>query len=233
MITTGAENILANQRTDIEEFTGAILTDQWGMTEACANASQCRNMIYHEDFELGVIERVETRRVDGVIEGNLLCTGFATPDFPLIRYEPGDIGVWTDDTQCSCGLQSPTLSGILGRMDDYVVTPEGARIMRFDYVFKHSVNVRECQVVQDQIGEIRLRIVRRPAYSSADEHLLETEIRKWISRTLRVQFEYVSEIERESNGKFRAVKSFLALDPPGGHAATAFAADSPSSQHAC
>ncbi len=221
VITTGAENILANQRADIEAYTGAILTDQWGMTEACANASQCRNMVYHEDFEFGVIERLETRRVEGVIEGKLLCTGFATPDFPLIRYEPGDIGVWNaEHRECGCGLQLPTLTGILGRMDDYVITPEGARIMRFDYVFKHSVNVRECQVVQDQIGEIRLRIVRRPAYSAVDERMLETEIRKWISRTLQVHFEYVSEIERESNGKFRAVKSFLALDSAAAHTTT-------------
>jgi phenylacetate-CoA ligase len=81
--------------------------------------------------------------------------------------------------------------------------------MRFDYIFKHTVNVRECQVVQDRIGEIRLRIVRGPDYRREDERFLETEIHKWISRTLKVEFEYVTEIERESNGKFRAVKSFL------------------------
>jgi phenylacetate-CoA ligase len=233
VITTGAENILANQRADIEEFTGAILTDQWGMTEACANASQCRKMVYHEDFEFGVIERQEARRVDGVIEGSLLCTGFATPDFPLIRYEPGDIGIWAaGDARCECGLESPSLLGIMGRMDDYVITPEGSRIMRFDYVFKHTVNVRECQVVQDQIGEIRLRIVRRPPYSNADERLLEAEIRKWISPTLRVRFEYVTEIERESNGKFRAVKSLLSIDRPAGRSSDV-SCDGASNQRVC
>ncbi len=222
VITTGAENILANQRADIEEFTGAILTDQWGMTEACANASQCREMVYHEDFEFGVIERLEAHRVDGMVEGNLLCTGFATPDFPLIRYEPGDIGVWEARARaCECGMESPSLVGIMGRMDDYVITPEGARIMRFDYVFKHTENIRECQVVQDQVGEIRLRIVRRPNYGTADERLLEAEIRKWISLTLRVRFEYVTEIERESNGKFRAVKSLLSFDRAGSPASKA------------
>jgi phenylacetate-CoA ligase len=224
VITTGAENILSNQRADIEEFTGAILTDQWGMTEACANASQCRKFVYHEDFEFGVVERVETGRVNGMFEGKLLCTGFATPDFPLIRYDPGDVGIWyANDTRCECGLESPTLAGILGRTDDYVITPEGTRIMRFDYVFKHAVNIRECQVVQDCAGAIRLRIVRRPAYSSADEHFLEAEIHKWISRTLKVEFEYVTEIERESNGKFRAVKSFLLSSRPGEQAPTSVA----------
>jgi phenylacetate-CoA ligase len=120
----------------------------------------------------------------------------------------------------------------MGRMDDYVITPEGSRIMRFDYVFKHTVNVRECQVVQDQIGEIRLRIVRRPPYSNADERLLEAEIRKWISPTLRVRFEYVTEIERESNGKFRAVKSLLSIDRPAGRSSDV-SCDGASNQRVC
>ena len=72
MIATGAKYMLPNQRADILGFTGSILTDQWGMTEACANASQCRNFLYHEDFELGVIERVEESRTNGMRQGKLL-----------------------------------------------------------------------------------------------------------------------------------------------------------------
>jgi len=214
LIATGAENVLPNQRVDIVEFTGSVLTDQWGMTEACANASQCRNFLYHEDFELGVIERVEESRADGIMQGKLLCTGFATPEFPLIRYDVGDVGLWPAKEECcQCGLESPVLAGILGRIDDYVLTPEGTRIMRFDYIFKHTPNVRECQVLQDRVGEIRLRVVRRDRYGKADEDMLQEEIRKWISPTLGVRFEYVDEIEREANGKFRAVKSLLRTAP--------------------
>nr|UXE41705.1 phenylacetate-coenzyme A ligase [uncultured bacterium] len=209
LIATGAENVLPNQRADIVAFTGSVLTDQWGMTEACANASQCPSLVYHEDFEFGVIERIEEWHRDGMAEGKLLCTGFLTPEFPLIRYDVGDVGMWTAEKACSCGLQSPVLAGIVGRTDDYVLTPEGTRIMRFDYIFKHAPTVSECQVVQHCEGAIQLRIVRRSDYSYADEQLLREEIRRWISPTLRVEFVYVREIEREANGKFRAVKSLL------------------------
>jgi phenylacetate-CoA ligase len=213
LIATGAENILDNQRADITEFTGSIVTDQWGMTEACANASQCRNFAYHEDFEFGVIERIEESHCNDVSKGRLLCTGFTTPEFPLIRYDVGDVGIWSAQQDCPCGLESPFLKGILGRVDDYVLTPEGMRIMRFDYVFKHALNVRECQVVQERMGEITLRLVRRYGYNTADELTLREEVRKWISPTLSVNFDYVSEIPREANGKFRAVKSLLRTPP--------------------
>jgi phenylacetate-CoA ligase len=209
LIATGAENVLENQRADIVEFTGSVVTDQWGMTEACANASQCRNFAYHEDFEFGAIERVEESQANGLKQGKLLCTGFTTPEFPLIRYDVGDIGIWPSEQECPCGLRSPFLRGIVGRVDDYVLTPEGTRIMRFDYIFKHVPNVRECQVIQERVGEITLCIARRDEYNIADENTLREEVRKWISPTLNVQFNYVSEIPREANGKFRAVKSLL------------------------
>jgi phenylacetate-CoA ligase len=122
----------------------------------------------------------------------------------------GDTGVWQHgDKACRCGRESRVLLRIDGRKDDYVVTPEGAHIMRFDYVFKDAMNVKEVQIVQERIGTITVRAVRRDGYGSKDETEIRTEIRRWISPTINVQFEYVEDIDREANGKFRAVLSRL------------------------
>jgi hypothetical protein len=51
--------------------------------------------------------------------------------------------------------------------------------------------------------------VRRPGYSARDETEISREIQRWISARLAVRFEYVQEIERQPNGKFRAVLSQL------------------------
>jgi phenylacetate-CoA ligase len=122
--------------------------------------------------------------------------------------------VWRDDgAACRCGRRSRVLLRIEGREDDYVVTPEGARIMRFDYVFKDALNVKEVQIVQEQPEEVTARIVRRSAYSSRDESEILREIQRWISPRLKVHFEYPEEIERAANGKFRAVVSRLKSHP--------------------
>ncbi len=210
-IVTGAENMLDFQRRDLASFTGATLTDQYGFSEGCGNASQCTEFVYHEDFEFGIMEAVDQHTTADGVEATIVCTGFANPEFPFLRYEVGDTGLWSEPSfQCPCGRQSAVLTRILGRVDDFVVTPEGNRIMRFDYCFKGTVNIQECQVVQDRLGEIRLRIVRRPAYSGRDEELVAQEVHHWISPKLDLRFEYVDEIERERSGKFRAVKSNLA-----------------------
>lgn len=211
VIVTGAENMLDYQRKDIQDFTGSVLTDQYGFSEGCGNASQCPEFVYHEDFEFGIMECVDPSPVEkGRNKGKIICTGFASPEFPFIRYEVGDIGVWEDpNKKCKCGRESKVLVRIDGRIDDYVITPEGRRIMRFDYIFKDTKNVKESQIVQEKLGEIKVRIMRRPTYSLKDEHYISEEIIKWISPKLKVRFEYVNEIERESNGKFRAVKSLI------------------------
>jgi phenylacetate-CoA ligase len=211
LVSTGAENMLDYQRRDIAEYTGAVLTDTYGLSEGCGNASHCPELAYHEDFEFGIIECVDPVPLrDGRTKGRIVCTGFANPSFPFIRYDTGDIGIWADpSTACKCGRQSRVLLSIEGRSDDYVVTPEGNRIMRFDYVFKDATTVRESQVVQVKPGEVVVRIVRRPSYSTRDEDFICREIHNWISPHLGVRFEYVDEIERESNGKFKAVKSLM------------------------
>ena len=207
-VVTGAENVLDFQRRDIAEFTGALLTDQYGCSEGCGNASHCPNLVYHEDFEFGILEGAE--RDPGDPARSILCTGFSSPAFPFIRYEVGDAGVWQGEADgCSCGRQSRVLLRIEGRKDDYVITPEGARIMRFDYIFKDALNVRESQVVQRHLGGVVVRVLRRPAYSQKDEEQIRRQFQLWISPALAVDFEYVDEIERERNGKFRAVVSCL------------------------
>jgi phenylacetate-CoA ligase len=210
-VFTGAENMLDFQRRDIQKFTGAVLTDQYGCSEGCGNASHCSEFVYHEDFEFGIVEGMELQ--PGNPARSILCTGLACDAFPFIRYEVGDTAVWQDSRKpCPCGRASSVLSRIDGRKDDYVITPEGTHIMRFDYVFKDVMNVKEVQIAQEHLGEITIRAVRRPGYTNNDEVAIMREIQRWISPTLRVRFDYVPEIERERNGKFRAVLS--RLKPP-------------------
>jgi len=211
VIFTGAENMLDFQRRDIQAFTGAILSDHYGCTEACGNASRCPEFVYHEDFEFGIMEGIE--RTPGDPARTIVCTGFACDAFPFIRYEVGDTAIWRDGRPCACGRNSTVLLRVEGRCDDYVVTPEGARIARLDYLFKDALNVKEVQIIQERLGEITIRLVRRVTYSTKDEVEIRRDIASWLSPSLAVRFEYVEEIPRENNGKFRAVLSRLQSQP--------------------
>lgn len=207
----GAENVQDDHRIVIEQVFGGKVTDQYGFAEGCGNASRCEFDNYHEDWEFGTLDRTEEELLeDGSIRGRIVATGFANYAFPFLRYEVGDIGVWAPQGfTCPCGRSGRVILRIEGRNEDYVLTPEGARIMRFDYIFKDTTNIREAQVVQREHGAIVIRLVPRSGFSQEDESRLKGMIREWVSPSLVVQIEKVSEIPRGRNAKFRPVISEL------------------------
>lgn len=209
VIFTGAEALLDFQREKISHVFNCIVTDQYGFSEGCGNASRCEHDLFHEDFEYGILECFNpVQNSDGTYTGDVLATGFTNLAMPFIRYQVGDTATWIDK-QCTCGRESRTILTVNGRNEDYVITPEGNKILRFDYIFKDTDNVFEAQIIQKKLGEIIIRIVKRENYNVHDENIITDLIHKKISPNLKVFFEYVLEIERETTGKFRAVKSYI------------------------
>jgi phenylacetate-CoA ligase len=209
VIFTGAETLLEYQRNKISNVFHCLVTDQYGFSEGCGNASRCEKDIFHEDFEYGILEcNNKVVNTDGSITGEVLATGFTNLAMPFIRYQVGDMATWID-LECECGRKSKTIKNINGRNEDFVITPEGNKILRFDYIFKDTHNIVESQIVQKELGSIIIRIIKRKDFSESDEKLLLKEVHNKISPQLNVYFEYPLEIEKESTGKFRAVKSYL------------------------
>lgn len=208
VIFCGAENTLGWQEEAIRAWTGGVVTDLYGLTEGSCNLSKCHHGFYHEDFELCHSEIIEPEVLDGGrIRGKLVGTGFFLEAFPLLRYMTGDVAVQMPECfNCKCGRKGVVYESIEGRIDDYVVTPSGARIMRFDYLFKDTFEIKEAQVVQVSAEEVVFRIVLHAAAPQQElERKITSSFREWISPDMIVSFEYVSHIEKSATGKFKAV----------------------------
>ena len=208
VIFCGAENTLDYQNDEMSKFTGAIITDQYGLTEGNCNLSKCLHGYYHEDFEFCHVELVDEEVLpDGRKRGRLVGTGFYNEAFPLLRYETGDIAIaMPDDFKCPCGRHSKVFHSIEGRVDDYVLTVDGRKVMRFDYLFKDTVDIEEAQVVQNELKKIVIRIkLRSEENISLLEKTLRQRVKDIICSQLLVEFSYVDQIEKSSTGKFKAV----------------------------
>ncbi|MBO3699746.1 phenylacetate--CoA ligase family protein [Roseivirga sp. E12] len=199
IIMTGAESLYENQKKTIEEVFKCLVVDQYGFSEGAGNASKCELKLFHEDFEFGILEDTQSE---------IITTGFANYAMPFIRYEVGDTASWTHK-KCGCGRQSRTINKIEGRTEDYVMTPEGTKILRFDYLFKNMEQIVECQVIQRKMGEVVFAIVPRPDFSLKDERVLRRLVSEWISPTIVVKIEKRTSIKRTTTGKFKAVVSEL------------------------
>jgi phenylacetate-CoA ligase len=118
----------------------------------------------------------------------------------------GDVGT-RSKRSCPCGRPGEVFLEIDGRIEDYVMTPDGRLVGRLDHIFKEQLDVAEAQVLQEGKDALEVLIVPRDSYDEGSEKGLLQEFRSRLGEEIDITFRRVSEIPREPNGKFRAVKS--------------------------
>lgn len=201
-IFSSAEKMYDFQREVIERvFKGVKIIEHYGFSENAASASKNTGGLYQVDYELGHMELKTPVMHDGFLTGEILATGFQNLGMPFIRYEIGDTATF---------ISNNIISDIEGRNGDFVITPEGAKVMRFGYIFKCTREIKECQIAQKKEGEMIVRaILRQGADINGLENDIRAAVKEWISPTIKVLFEYVDAIPRTKAGKFKAVVSEL------------------------
>jgi phenylacetate-CoA ligase len=210
VVFTSSESLLEFQRETIARATGAPVADRYGHSEFAVSALTCPAGRYHVDTEFCVLEIDPREETDEWVRGEILTTGFANRAMPFLRYRTGDVATLYKRGGCSCGRARPVLERIDGRIEDYVVTPDGRRIGRMDHIFKDALQVKEAQIVQTATDRLLVRLVARTGFDAAARRDLEREFRDRLGDEMEISFEEVDAIPRLPNGKFRAVVSELA-----------------------
>ncbi len=197
---TNAEPLYEHQREVITEAFGCPVRETYGMAEIVAAGSECEAGSLHQWPEAGIIE---TDATTGDDSADLICTGLINADMPLIRYRVGDRGRLSPEN-CRCGRTLPLIDKIEGRSDDVLYTRDGRKVGRLDPIFKSGLPIREAQIIQESLNEIKLVYV--PDGNFRDDSLKELSgrIRERLG-DVSVNFERVAEIPRTSRGKFQAV----------------------------
>ncbi|MBY0402198.1 hypothetical protein K2X89_18025 [Myxococcota bacterium] len=205
-VFTSSESLLAFHRTDIEAAFAAPIYDRYGTSELAVSMTGCAERNLHVDMEFGLIEVEVEEETGDWVRGPLLVTGFANDATPFIRYRVGDVGT-RSKRPCPCGRPGEVFLDVDGRIEDYVVTPDGRWISRLDHIFKAELDVAEAQILQETETAIEVRFVPRRSFDARAEKELLKEIRSRLGNEIAIELVRVDEIPREANGKFRAVKS--------------------------
>lgn len=208
-IFTSSESLLAFQRESIEQAFGAPVRDHYASTEHVVAMTACEVDHLHVDMEFGIVEVEPVEETDEWVRGPLLVTGLGRPAAPMIRYRIGDVGTRLKKP-CPCGRPGDVFADIDGRIEDYVTTPSGRLVGRMDHVFKGLFDIAEAQILQDDPSRIDVHVVPAPGFSARSEASLRRRLAERLGEDMGVSVELVGSIPRESNGKFRAVKSTLA-----------------------
>lgn len=210
-VFTTSEALLPRYRENIEQAFGCKVYDSYGMAERTIFATECdHHQGNHLNLDYGISEILDEdgNHCPPGQPGRLVTTGLHNFSMPLIRYVTSDVTA-LKDSKCTCGREFPLLEDITSRAEDYIITPEGKYIspIVLQHPFKPMHSVVESQIIQEDMWNLTIKIVRSPGYSEEDNEYLQRELHKRIGDNIKINIEFVESIPRTEAGKLKWVIS--------------------------
>lgn len=205
-VFTSSESLLTFQREVIEEAFGTRVWDRYGTGEFTVSMTECPERNLHVDMEFCIVEVEPEEETEDFVRGPLIVTGLSNDATPLLRYRIGDSGTRLKKP-CPCGRAGDVFLDVDGRIEDFIMTPDGRLVGRLDHIFKNQPDILEAQIRQDSKEALDVLLVRSASFDAGSEKHLLREIRRRLGEEIHIDLHPVDSIPRERNGKFRAVKS--------------------------
>lgn len=209
-VFTGAEPLYEYQRDVIEDRLCCRIFDHYGLTEKVVSAGECEmhdgRHVTMEGTLVEIIPHSHESNKDNY--GEIIGTSLVNYAMPLIRYRTGDMSAFIEGV-CKCGRKLQRIKPIETKMEDIITTPDGRYISasNLTFPFKPLSSIDEAQIVQDDLYNIRVRVIRGESYKDQDTERLLSGLRSILGDSLKIDVEFTDKIERTRTGKFRFVVS--------------------------
>jgi phenylacetate-CoA ligase len=212
-VIAASEMFPASEQARFEQEFGLKIVHWYGHSEYAVLAYCCRECRgFHFYPTYGHVELLSSQ-----IEGcrRIVASSFNRMGTQFVRYDTGDLAV---DPAGNCANDNfPRASAVVGRSQETFVDSSGRRRSLYGYAFgdlDHGTfydQIRDIQFVQDKAGFLRVRIVANPG---AERDQIQRIFERRIPMA-RLEFEYVSVIERSPSGKRRYFVDSVNKDPAG------------------
>lgn len=194
-------------KRELERLFNTKYFDFYSNTENVVLIHQCENNKMHiaEDFSYHeIVDDNENILYEG--EGELVGTSFYNYSMPLIRYKTRD-NVRVNNKICSCGRNSRVVENLIGRKDDFIVTPDLKYIFLGEGAISYSKNVIFSQYVQESIDELRINLVVDRDFNKDEFSMIELGLRERFGNSMKFIFNIVEELEKTKSGKTKFIIS--------------------------
>jgi len=205
-----AETITAESRFYIEKFFKTKLYNQYASSEGAPFIFECVKGNLHLELQSGVFEVLDDDN-QPTKSGRLVVTSFTNEGTPLIRYDIGDSITLEDDSKsCNCGNHNPLVKEILGRIDDYIYSPENGKINlgNVSNTLKDTKGIIRFQAIQNEINVVEILVIKDDKiYNKSIEKKFIQNWRDRIGNEMNLKITYEKDIPVEKSGKYRIVKN--------------------------
>ncbi|WP_372795644.1 phenylacetate--CoA ligase family protein [Lutibacter sp.] len=209
-VLTSSEKLTTTMRTIIENTFQCKVFDAYSGVEACGLISENKKgeLLFSPDS--GIMEVLDSngKNLNYGKSGEVVATGFLNYDQPLIRYRIGDSVKLSENQKTFSGSKMLKIDEIEGRIEDVIIGSKGQKMVRFHGIFVGIPSIIMAQVIQKTLNQIEIKLVVENSYETNFEKVMIDRIKSQLGEVL-INFSYVNEIEKTTNGKYKAVISNL------------------------
>jgi phenylacetate-CoA ligase len=216
-LMSSAQTLPRKSREVIERAFGCKVFDKYGSREfsGLAYESDAHNghLIVAEGYIVELL--VDGRPAQPGEVGEVVITDLNNYCMPFIRYRIGDLAEAITQEPSTCGRGLPRIGDIQGRVQSIIQGTDGHFVPGtfFAHALKeYDYAIKRFQVVQDEPGAIRFRVVKGARYSDDTLDEVKSLIREYLGSSLRIDVEFVDNIEMVRTGKRLASVSKLPID---------------------
>jgi phenylacetate-CoA ligase len=205
-----SETLYPWQRSLAEEVFGCRSYNFYGMAEHVVIGGECESSrAFHCMPQYGITE-VDPKT------GEITGTGFLNHAHPFIRYRTADLATQPIQSSCpECGRNYfPVLADVEGRLQDFVLTPEGVPICScvMTFPFKQRRTIARVQIVQETLDRVILRsspVGEADARYEAELAEAYAGLQQILGKAVTIRKEEISPEEYVGQGKLRFILSHL------------------------
>lgn len=200
--------LLPSERALIEDVFPCKVTNRYGCEEVGLIACECdRHQGMHLNLDHLYVEFIKKdgRPAKPGEEGDIVVTDLINRGMPLIRYRVEDVGV-PAGRKCNCGRGLPLLEKVSGRVADFLKKRDGSWVAGVSLVERTVTAIKgieQMQIVQEEMDQITLNVVRMKDYDRDSEKRLLGEFKNIFGEQTVMKVNYVERIGQEPSGKYR------------------------------
>ena len=205
------EKMLPQFRETIEKAFSCKVYDTYGASEGFLIASQCKEGKYHLMSPHVIVEILDDQdqEVKPGEMGRVVLTGLDNFTTPLIRYELGDLAVKSPKQTCTCGLELPILEEVVGRLTEFLITPNGKfiTVQTVVRVLKHFPHIEQFKVIQETQNDFLLLFVSPNSLEEIENLGIKEMFNSVFQENLNFRFEKVETLPKAKSGKFQLIEN--------------------------
>lgn len=208
VILSSSEVLADELRAKAESLFGACVVDYYGQAERVSFAYALKAGAYRF---LPAYGQVELQAVEGEDRSRfrMIATNLRNGAQPLIRYDTGDIAIVPDGLNAASlnevALGCRTFARVEGRESDYLLAPDGSRLIGMNQIPRSIDGLLQMQLRQTEPDRVLVLAVPDGQPSDVLKAAIAAKMRARLPDTMRIEIRFCDAIEREKSGKMPLV----------------------------